>query len=405
MKPKNIFAVFSGIILMICLFSPSLEAGDMAGLGHNYSARQGAGALLANPAFVNSDDDFFILELGGKLEVWNNALQSGYYYQHIDNEIKDDIFNKIEDGGLILAADGHQDLRLIIGNVGLYAGLREDVFVNIDSDLVELLLEGNELNRVYELEDFGGKAAVYADGGISASFSVGTLAGIFDFDEFILGFTGRGLAGAFGNVEGSGELEVTSEGDIKGYEDAYAEVEYAEMAAGGAIDIGIRAQTRGGLNIGAALLNIGKMEAIDAYYRKFEYDPDFDPDQDEMPFKEVKYEKIDELVYELPRHFKFGLHYPLGNRIDLYGDYTRIMYGDDIGTDNIVAGGMELRPLGIIPMRFGAQYSSHRDNLAFSTGLGLHLGPLQADVGVSDLKILSGEAQSAKVGVSARIAF
>ncbi|MFW5999741.1 MAG: hypothetical protein ACOCQC_03655 [Halanaerobiaceae bacterium] len=396
MKTKILLAAV--VFVMICLFALPAVAGEAAGLGHDFSTREGAEALTGNPAFVNPTGEFFVLESNIDLGVRNNALDSGNLQEYLDDETKGQILQSVEEYGLTVAGEGTQELRLILGNVGLYSGLREQTSASIAPDLVELLLEGNELDKVYTLEGTRGDLAVYSDAGINISLSLDFLARALQMEQFKLGLTGHHLFGGFGYLEGVGELEFTSDGEIRGYEDGYLDMEYAELASGEAFDIGIQARPDEKLVLGAAAMNIGSLEAEKAYTRRYQYD------EEEGTFKDSGEESLSELIYNLPREYKMGFTYSPFSRVDLYGDYVRkqLNKADD---ENIYAAGVEVRPVEVLPLRAGANYSTFREDIAFSAGLGMYLGPLQTDIGVSDLKFFSDSAKSVRVGISSRLEF
>ncbi|MFW6386502.1 MAG: hypothetical protein ACOCZM_00885 [Bacillota bacterium] len=391
---------FTGLILIILfnVFTFTAAAGGVAGLGHYFSVREGLEAVMGNPAFVNPEDDFFVLEIGAGAGVWNNALKSENLQEFLDEDKKSEILRQVEDKGMMVAGDGAQNLSLLLGNAGLYTGAREHVSGTISSDVVELLLEGNELDRVYSLEGTGGDVALYTDTGINVSLALESMARALELEQFKLGVTGRFLYGGFGYVDGIGEFEITSDGKIRGYEDGHLELEYAERARGNAFDVGIQARKSERFVLGAAVMNIGSLEAEEAYRRRYEYN------EAEEEFQDSGEESLSELSYTLPRKYKLGLKYSPFRKLDIYGDYTRRAF-DNCSDESIFAAGMELRPAGVLPLRMGANYSTFRGDIAFSTGLGLHLGPLQVDAGVSDLKFFTGSAKSARVSIGTRLAF
>jgi len=63
------------------------------------------------------------------------------------------------------------------------------------------------------------------------------------------------------------------------------------------------------------------------------------------------------------------------------------------------------KPVKMLPLRLGANYSTLQNSLALSGGMGLHLGPVHLDLGFSDLKSFFQNAKGVEAGLSVSLAF
>ena len=387
-KLIKITTVFSFVMILFISGMVSANSGQSIALGHEFTALGGSAAIFSNPAFVNERDEKFILEANGQLSFWNNGINSKYLNKYLDQEAKDNILNNIDSDGLLLKANGSQDLKLLIGPVGVFAGLKENAQGAISSDIIEVILEGNEIGQEYELDGTDFSAGVYADTGVSFSYPVEKAAKEMDIKDFKIGGSFHYLYGAIykATVIGNINVDYDSEeatGDLR--------LEYAEEAKGIAFDIGALFEIDDKITVGTSIMNLGSLKGVDPKYS--------------IPSEDIEDEPMDkDLVYKLPRKFKVGANYKYRSNLDLFADYTLTSY--DIGTtDHTLAGAVEYKPVKMIPLRLGANYSTLQNSLAFSGGMGLHLGPVHLDLGFSDLKSLFQNAKGVEAGLSVSLAF
>src|SRR6056297_724206 len=231
----KISILLSIIMILVVSGISSANSGQTIALGHEFTALGGSAAIFSNPAFVNERDERFILEANGQLSFWNNGINSKYFNKYLEDSDKDKILNNISSDGLVLIADGSQDLKLLVGPVGVFAGLKENAQGSISSDIIEVILEGNEIGQEYKLDGTDFSAGVYADTGVNFSYPIEKAAREMDINSFKIGGSFHYLYGAIykANVTGNVDVDYDSEeatGDLR--------LEYAEEAKGTAFDIG-----------------------------------------------------------------------------------------------------------------------------------------------------------------------
>ena len=260
------------------------------------------------------------------------------------------------------------------------------------------ILKGNEIGKTYKLDDTDLSAGIYGDTGVNFSYPVKKAAEEMEINKFKIGGSFHYLYGAIFKVEGEGETtldynETSSEGNIR--------MEYAEEASGIAFDIGASFEIDDKLTVGTSIMNIGSLKGKDPRYSEMK----LIQEGTEVTTEESEDKPMEkDLIYKLPRKFKIGGRYDFRENIDLFADYTLTSY--DIGTtDHTLAGAVEYKPVKMLPLRLGANYSTLQNSLALSGGMGLHLGPVHLDLGFSDLKSFFQNAKGVEAGLSVSLAF
>ncbi len=403
MKKKINITFVLTIIMLIAVSGVSLaNSGQSVGLGHDFSTINGTAALLANPSLVNPDDDVFTLELNAQTSFWNNGISSKYANKYLDESDKNDILDKINSDGLLIMLDGNQDLRLSIGPAAFFGGVKESAQGTISKDIIELVLKGNEIGETYKLTGTDLSSAIYADTGVNFSYPLKGIANKMNIKDFKIGGTFHYLYGAIFKFEGNGEA--TLDYDTNSSE-GYIDMKAGEESTGTAFDFGASFIVNDKLTLGTSVMNIGSLKAKNPQQTKMQFVVDSDSEEIVETEEIAENEDMDEdLFYELPRRYSIGAKYKILKKLDIYADYSNVSY--DIGkSDNKFATALEYRPVGILPLRLGMNYSTLQKNLIFSGGMGLHFGPLQMDLGFSDLKSFAQNAKGLEGGVSFRLAF
>jgi len=397
-KYIKITTVLSLVMFLFISGIASANSGQTIALGHNYTALGGSAALFSNPAFVNKRDEKFVFELDGQLSFWNNGINSKYFNKYLDESDKEKILNNINSDGLVLTTDGIQNVKILVGPVGVFGGLKENIQGSISSDIIELILKGNEIGKTYELTGTDLSAGIYGDAGVNFSYPVKKAAKEMEINNFKIGGSFHYLYGAIIKVTGEGEAildynENSSEGRIR--------MEYAEKATGIAFDLGASFEINDKLMVGTSIMNIGSLKGENARYSEMK----LVQEGTEVTTEEIEDKAMEEeLVYKLPGKIKIGGKYNFRENINLFVDYTLTDY--DIGTtDHTLAGAVEYKPLKMLPLRLGANYSTLQNSLAFSGGMGLYLGPIHLDLGFSDLKSFFQNAKGMEAGLSVSLAF
>lgn len=97
------------------------------------------------------------------------------------------------------------------------------------------------------------------------------------------------------------------------------------------------------------------------------------------------------------------------DNLDLFANYTMSSYSDSIYNDSLkdhrIALALEYTGVDFLPLRTGLNYSTLERDFDIAAGLGLYLGPLKIDVGISDLSGLFYRSKGVAGGISLRLEF
>ncbi len=414
---KLVFCLVS-IFLLVC--NTTALAGLSArtvGLGDEFVALTGSEALYGNPAAVNATDDKFNLEMNMGGSFWNNLLMNNY----IDEATKDKLLARLNDSGFVFNTEGNLGGKLTIGPVTGFADMKELAMVRLSSDLATLLLKGNEIGEEYSIDGTSGFGAGYLDTGLNLSLKMPEK--IAGSKKVYLGMTYHVLAGMVGQSSGTGSIQVgydeNDEPIISGnsgeFTVIYPDVEDgSNIAVGSAVDLGIYTEIDETYSLGISVMNIGgKLTVDEARYSKYGmlYEDQDNDGKEEWNFSDEPEEGLvpGGLVVKLPLIIRLGGKMKVGKSLFLLANYTNTQYPEEIfGSpirDNKFAVAAEWTILKFLPLRVGANYSTLENNLAVTGGMGLHLGPLQADLGISDLTGFFNQSKGISGALSARIEF
>lgn len=349
-----------------------------------------------NPALSKADKNFEI-NFTGYGTIGNNAINSKYLNQYLDEKDKDEILSNIKDNGeLIILGEGKQNINIKYKNFTFFTGLTEVGLVSLPRDAIEILLKGNELEKEYSLKDTKGELAVYTDTGLSYSFKNNKLAKQFNSQEVRLGGSVNYLKGGIAKLAGEGSFILTYEDTISG--SGKTKAEYAEQATGYALDLGLHTTVNEKLAWSASISNIGTLTADEASYYEYSYDPV------EEKFQETTDQPLDNLKYSLPLKINFGTKYKWKANTNLIGSYSLTSYTTGY-SDHKISGGIEYSKIKSLPVSFGATYSSLQGSIILSSGAALKLGPMYAKVTFSDLQALFNGSKSISLGMSTGFSF
>jgi len=231
------------------------------------------------------------------------------------------------------------------------------------------------------------------------------------------------LAGAMGTGSGTGSFQVDYDqnnepvfsGSSGEFIAIYPEVDdFSNTARGSAFDVGVYTEINDTYSLGFSVMNIGGSLAVDEA-RYYKYDILYE-DQDNDGEEEWSLSEDPEegpvpggLEVKLPLVIRLGGKMKVGKSLFLLANYTNTQYSEEIfGSplrDNKFAVAAEWSILKFLPLRLGANYSTLQNNLALTAGMGLHLGPVQADLGISDLTGLFNQSKGVSGAFSARLEF
>ncbi|MDZ7722783.1 MAG: hypothetical protein U5R06_08200 [candidate division KSB1 bacterium] len=163
MKPGFIFITFV-VISAACLSHAQYPARGV-GMGNAYSAiARGVHAADSNPANLGLPDNprYMLTLLGAGMHLSNNTFTQAMYNKYngsvLDVGDVEQILNSIPEDGFKADFGGHvRTLCLSYNNIAITLGGQFGGYVNIDKELFDLALTGNERNRRYSLDKTDGK--------------------------------------------------------------------------------------------------------------------------------------------------------------------------------------------------------------------------------------------------------
>jgi len=421
-KRKYRYVVF--LLIMICVFSIVVSADMTArsiGLGDEFVVLEGITGLFSNPASVDINDNSFALEFTMAGEAWNNVFVN----DNISEADKEKLVKIAGSDGLLIAANANLGGKMGIGPLVLFTDGKANSLFRVSDDFAELLIRGNEIEGEYLLDGTDGALAFYLDSGINYSFKIDdkyldSLRNSFKVKNMYLGITYHYLRGGFAKYEADGgfELGFDEEGDpfvsgnsgkVSAY---YTDIDdFKSTAVGHGFDLGLYADYDDKYSWGFAVLNIGASLQADTF-KEYEYGFEYDEDNDEWNTTEPVDDgvlKYQEITMDLPLVIKFGGKMKYSDNLDLFANYTMSSYSDSIYNDSLkdhrIALALEYTGVDFLPLRTGLNYSTLERDFDIAAGLGLYLGPLKIDVGISDLSGLFYRSKGVAGGISLRLEF
>lgn len=405
MRRKDIVFLILLMFIFISIQTVKASGGLMTGFGDDFPVITGISSIYSNPAAVNGSEDSFGLELDLAGQFWNNLLMNDY----IDDSEKDKLLSKLEDSGLIFAGDMQGGGKLKIGFLTAFAGVRTDGLLKVSPDLAELLLKGNELDKEYDFSGTAGTGGAYLDTGVNLSYKMpASLAKNLSADELYLGLTYHYLYGTFFKTWGSGTASLSHDGNLSG-EGEFKGIYTDQEAPGQSFDLGLYADYGEKYKLGFSLMNLGGKMTADSY-KLSSYQAVYDQELGEWQPNETEEQQVnEEIEYKLPLIVRAGLRKQQSDNLALMAAYTYTSYNDEIfeekPVDHRFSTAAEYSGLKFLPLRAGVNYSTLQHDFDVSAGLGLYLGALKMDFGISDLLGLVYRSKGVKAGLSARIEF
>ena len=406
MKVDKRLVVFLISILLIVGSSAALAgvAPRTIGLGDEFAALTGLEALYGNPAALNIDNGVFKLDLNIGASFWNNLLINDY----IDESTKDRLLGRIKKSGFVMDARGNLGGELSIGPITGFAGVKALAVANLSEDMASVVLKGNEIGREYSLDGSAAYSATYLDAGVNYAMELpdSITESLPVSGPSYLGMTYHYLRGMAIKGSGSGsfmidygEEEPVLGGSSGDFTFIHPEDE-DDTGSGSAFDLGVYTEVDDTYTLGLSVMNIGGSLSIDKA-RYYKYEMVYDEETEEWEFTDQAEEGnvAGGLTVKLPLIVRVGGSMKVSDTLLLLANYSNTSYPKEIFgktlRDNKIAVGAEWTGIGFLPLRAGVNYSTLARNLELSAGMGLDLGPLKAEIGISDLSGLFNQAKGA----------
>ncbi len=425
-------------LVLIALPAPAAAQGFYSVAGYSLAGARGTvmrdiDAALVNPALlglpghrgfslrffsVNAHVDQNIMSIGR----WNRWMGS-----FIDEEEKESYLNSLGKAARVSAVAEVGSFGLQIGRLALGMYHTVDAEARIPTDLFEILLRGNRLNRTYDFSEFGATTEA-----VSVFYGTYAFRAPAAIDSFFRGFLGiRELYGGIGLKYYAGhQFAGVDEGTIDFTfleHGIFGHADYRYHAAGGpgetldpesddpdiledkdfhpingsgiGIDLGVAAVMTDNWTVHGALLNLspGITWKNSTYQVHLTADADtigmgtfvvFDEnaettDLDSLTSYDVELKRVGSFHTPVPVIFRVGTTYRLG-RLALNAEFEQA-FSRGLGYRAVprLALGMEWRPIGLLPLRAGMSFGG-RHGLVGAIGFGLDLRLLVFEVAVAN---------------------
>jgi len=395
-------------LLLVAASPPAQAQGSVRAWGMggaNTASARGLEAVEYNPANLAFSPGTTIGLLGAAAEVGNNTISLARYNEITGATLslsdKQQLLEDIPPDGLRLDADLRASaLGFHRGPFALSFQAQAGGRGNLDRDVVDLLLFGNELGESVDFSDTHGDG--YALGSLTVSFGAPLVT--TPLGRLSAGVNLRLLRGFFEmHVEEAHGVVTTAFDGISGQADLSTVT--AEGGSGYGVDFGLALQTQGGWTLGLAVDNISSLMTWDDNAERHEYSvvgesitvngEDFD-----AAFTEV-HSTTSLVSYSttLPSTLRLGASNRIGAML-LAADWVQGFErrGSATTTPRLNAG-LEWAASGIVQPRFGLSLGG-TVGVAVAGGCGLRVGFWRLDIAATSRGGLMPGSPTRGVGVA-----
>lgn len=370
----------------------------------------GGTALAHNPAAVDTDGGFAVgISLYG--ETASNSFGYrllGLLNKHWTEEQRLAVAQSIAEDGLMVNVYTDPGVYVQYNNFRIYGGAQGEAEVRIPRELAELAFKGVTLEELeagdaeIDLAGVQGQGGAYAQGGLSAAFSLAQFVDL-PVEDVVVGISGRYLYGlAYGETDFNGTIAYFEDdgGTRVVSRDLDVSVLHSQKGQGWAFDAGIAAQITPRLGVDVSVENIGQVVWTDVKERRWSKEGEWDlarvgynSETNEFEFEFADGEELGEeegsaedITWKLPVRVRFGLEYAFDKQVTLRGSARHTRY--ESGTSDTLFGGeVEYRPLPFIPITVGASYSQ-KTQLMLDAGVGVHFDQFELQLAAKNLHSL-----------------
>jgi len=347
----------------------------------------------------------------------NNAF-SLYDYNRVSGDTLDDadkrlILNSIPQNGLLVNSEMTVGiLGVAVKRMAFTVNLKNWQQMNVSKDLADLMLFGNQLDRIYSV----------SSGRISQGWTV--LESALSYGQPVLSGPFRAALGvSFKHLSGlkynsaAGDIQITTlnsgllgRGDISyrtaGWNDQLKLVKPA--GRGWALDLGMAAEAGKHWRMGLSVLNLNRGIRWQADVRErmisFALDTSSIFGSDDAPAFKDTLIIGKEFATAYPVTANAGISFN-AKKISIELDASRQSLSGDLGYKNLsLSSGLEIRPFKLISLRAGVGYSSMYD-ASYSLGAGLNLWIASIDMAVTNLNKTGYFSRGLGAAVSAGFRF
>jgi outer membrane protein OmpA-like peptidoglycan-associated protein len=409
MRGKGSEAAILALVVLVtaaqALASPGSSARSLGLAGAYTAVAGGVEAPMWNPANLGlpgrSVVSIRVPSVGA--EVYNNSFSLGQYDryfttgQYLDESAKNDLLGSIPTDGARADVYANADaLALSWGHTAFSIHGWAPGYGTLSRDWFELLLNGNELGRTYDLDADGeGYAVAEAAFSTARDFSFGR------FQNSAFGVSFKYLRGLY--YAGVAQSDLSFAALPTGFQSHGAMI--ARLAQGGngfALDLGVASALNDRYRVGVSLLNLGSGIRWDRETEEREFRVNADsllilnsPDS----LNEV----LDQATWDTTRDISsFASRYPTFLKAGISRETEKLLLsldyeqgfsrGPGVTTTPRLSLGLEYRPFRFLPLRTGMSVGGLR-GFFLGSGFGLDFSGYVLDVALANDGLTSGSAR------------
>lgn len=429
---KTMLAVVAAVGMLACAAAlapdgawagtPSAREWGMAGA--YVAVAEGIEAAWTNPANLGlpGQGGFSLSLVSLNTELSNNSFSLDQWNNYtsiarLEQGDKDDILSSIPDDGFrVRASAGANALGISLGRIAIAVTPRASASLGIARDWFDLLLNGNEVGRSYNVAETHGEGFSAVEASVSyaqplemgwaehASVGVGVKAlvgvGYAEVVESSGAFTTDAAA-----ARGSGRLVLRYAGETTGDGEDYS----LATGRGFALDLGAAAKLNETWGVSAVLRDLSPGIVWPAgTERTFTFEADSltgeTIDDEDIVQTDETVASIGKFTSRVPPSLRLGIARQT-RHLTLAADWEQ-GFSDFAGTSTTprLAVGVELRPIGLLPLRGGMSVGGAWGT-SVSGGLGLYLGPLHLDVAAHNRGVGGGSSRGGSFGFTSSLRF
>lgn len=243
----------------------TLTTGAHALVMENHFNQKTIASTLSNPAHLNLGQEKVGLSLGSTADIalnsWSFALLNQFGTKELDEIDKEIILQATNSENIRLTTSAQPYIGVNYGNFGLRMNGQVHGQAQIPSDVLDLILMGNELNKEYTFDNLNGEGAGYLEAAIMLAIPLDDQVDLPYVSALTLGIGAKYHQGlVFGQFEGNGTLEsILNDNDALIKSAGDATYIYSRNGSGISFDFGLSADLSQQWKFDASVLNLGTM--------------------------------------------------------------------------------------------------------------------------------------------------
>ena len=399
-------------IMIVTLLLLALTVSAHGQVINNQYKLDNIGDAAINPAYLHSNK-WFGLSIGIPLDVnfnsWNPSLIKKYGNKDWNDDDKKVILKATNKNHLRLTADTQPYIGLKFGPIGLRVDAQAQAYGQIPSEVIHLMLKGNQLNEKYEFSGVNGEAAGYLGAGGIIAIPMEKFIKDPDMPPITVAASYRYIMGlGYAEFKGDGALETILNDTTAGAStNASGTFAYSTSGSGYALDFGFSTEINDRLTIDGSVLNIGSIKWTDVQQGTASFNGDIDlqnPEDANLESEMSEPEPGDDITWKIPRTFRLGSSYKLTEKTILLADLSWTK-SQSLGLTARQAVGIEVAPLKFMPMQL-ALIKQTKEPIRIDLAWGLRFKHSELNLSVKNASgLVFTKSQGIGLRIDSRIRF